>query len=108
MLFALNLVIFNSYPGLNLTVFVGISTITIIYLVKIKPHKSNIHLIRDIVTESMFLVMFLASFPLLSENVSENTQKNIAIAIIGSIITILAMEFLSLFSDYVKMVFKIW
>lgn len=69
-LFAFNLVILNNFPKLNLVIFMTINLLAIGYLVKIKPMKSKVHLIRDVITELSFLTIFGASFSLLDEGVS--------------------------------------
>lgn len=71
-IFAVNLVLLNGFPALNLTIFAMINITTVIYLVKVKPNASMVHLIRDVITEISFLSIFLASIPLLSGEISES------------------------------------
>ena len=79
----------------------------IFYFIKFKPFKIRYHLIRDIINEISFLIIFSASFPLIDEEDSnENTKKNCAYTIIAAITLILAAELLCILIDYGFMVYS--
>lgn len=40
------------------------------YLIQFKPHKSKVHMLKDVMTELSFMIIFASSFPLLDIDVS--------------------------------------
>lgn len=65
-------------------------------------------MLKDVMTELSFMIIFASSFPLLDIDVSIEAQKTISFVIIGSIVTILAVEVVAILFGYVGMMCQIY
>jgi len=70
-IFGFTLVFLNNYPAINLTVFSLLNIIMLFIVLKYKVHTFIVHTIRDVISDLCFLIIFLASYPLLKNPTDE-------------------------------------
>ena len=69
------------------------------FVIKYKVYRSRIHLIRDIISESSFIVIYLTLFALLGEP-SEETVRGVSTVMMTASIIILLTEAVTLIMMY--------